>query len=80
MRCELDSCGFWLYFFLRIDRTDWRSSWYVWFGFCSTDTPAARQLSVVSKSSKEKPGSRSLTQRLHECLYTDRTMVRDMKV
>ena len=22
MRCELDSCGFWLYFFLRIDRTD----------------------------------------------------------
>ena len=35
MRCELDSCGFWLYFFLRIARIERSSSWYVWFGFSS---------------------------------------------
>lgn len=35
MWCELESCAFWLYFFLRMTRIERSSSRYVWFGFSS---------------------------------------------
>ena len=34
MGCELESCGFWLYFFFRMDLTERKSSRYVCSGFC----------------------------------------------
>lgn len=47
MRCELDSCAFWLYFFLRMTRIERSSSWYVWSGLLSAERPG--RTAAISK-------------------------------